>query len=328
MTVVVRGLPIVARPSADRALLRGFLERHRLFAAYALCDLDEREFGRTRWAVAMAGSHLIAVGMEYTGPTPQSMFVLGHNDGIAAILRDVLRPRVAYISAATVALPAIASSYRVEPGPAMIRMCVDRASFRPHPAAVERLLPVEVGELNRLYGLGFGAWLPPDTVADGVYFGIRSGGRLIAAAGTHVISREARLGVVGNVMTHAEHRNRGFAKAVTSAVTAALLRQCDDVVLNVRADNPPAIAAYRALGYVEHCRFEERLIRRTASSWLSMPGRFRRLLGARPTFGARFTYDQAHPLGTAEDPVAGADTKVGEEPHAAPGPASAHEESR
>lgn len=324
--VAARGLPIVARPSADRAVLRSFLEPDRLFAAYALCDLDEREFGRTRWGVATAGSRLIAVGMEYTGPAPQSMFVLGHSDGIAAILRDVLRPRVAYIAAATAALSAVASSYRVEPGPAMVRMRVDRASFRPHPAPVERLLPVEVSELNRLYGLGFGAWLPSAAVADGVYFGIRSGGRLVAAAGTHVISREARLGVVGNVMTQAEYRNRGFAKAVTSAVTAALLRWCDDVVLNVRADNPPAIAAYRALGFEEHCRFEERLIRRTAPSWPAMPGPFRRLFGARATSGTQFTYDQAHPLEAAIDPAAG--DGAGSGPDAAPQPTEPSEEPR
>lgn len=293
MTATVEGRPIVARASSDRAVLRGFLERDRIFAAYAVCDLDDREFGRAKWAVAMSGNHLVAVGMEYTGPTPQSMFVLGHNDGIAAILRDVLRPRAAYIAVAPAAIPAVAQAYRVEPGPQMIRMRVDRASFRPFPAPVERLLPVEVGELNRLYQLGFAAWLPSGAVAEGVYFGVRAGGRLVAAAGTHVVSREAKMGVVGNVMTHADYRNRGLAKAVTSAVTQELLRYCDDVVLNVRSDNPPAIAAYRTLGYEEHCRFEERLIRRSAPSW-PVPGPFRRFFGPRPAAGPPLTYDQAH----------------------------------
>jgi hypothetical protein len=37
------------------ALLRAFLERDRLRAAYALCDLDPREFGRTRWGIAQRG---------------------------------------------------------------------------------------------------------------------------------------------------------------------------------------------------------------------------------------------------------------------------------
>jgi len=30
---------VVARTTIDRELLRGFLERDRLFAAYAICDL-------------------------------------------------------------------------------------------------------------------------------------------------------------------------------------------------------------------------------------------------------------------------------------------------
>ena len=71
----------------------------------------------------------------------------------------------------------------------MIRMWVDRTRFQPAPAQVERLLPVEVGELNRLYQLGFAAWLPSSAIAEGVYYGIRVNGRLVAAAGTHVISR-------------------------------------------------------------------------------------------------------------------------------------------
>lgn len=302
-TVVVGNrASVVARAATDRALLRGFLERDRLFAAYALCDLDEREFGRTRWGIATAGDQVVAVGVEYSGPTPQPLFLMGRNDGIGAILRDVIRPRAAYVAVTTPVVPAVAQLYRVEPGPPMIRMHVDRASFRPWPATVERLLPVEVGELNRLYQLGFAAWLPSSTIAEGVYFGIRSGGRLVAAAGTHVVSREAQLGVVGNVMTHADHRNHGYAKAVTSAVTAELLRYCDDVVLNVRSDNPPAIAAYSTLGYAEHCRFEERLVRRTAPTWPSLAGPLRRLFSMWPTAAGPVPVDQAHPI-APEDAV-------------------------
>ena len=46
---------LVARTTTDRALLRAFLEGDRLYSAYALCDLEEREFSRTRWGVAWAG---------------------------------------------------------------------------------------------------------------------------------------------------------------------------------------------------------------------------------------------------------------------------------
>jgi RimJ/RimL family protein N-acetyltransferase len=268
---------IVVRETADRAMLRAFLETDRLYAAYALCDLDDREFLRTRWGVAFSAGRPIAVVLQYAGYSPQPIFVMGENEGIEAILANVIKPRTAYVAALPVHLPAIAACYRVDSGPAMQRMWVDAAHFRPFPADVERLLPVEIGELNRLYQLGFAAWLPASAIADGLYYGIRVGGHLVSAAGTHVISSAARLAVVGNVMTHADFRGRGYATAVTSAVTAELLRFCDRVVLNVRADNPPALAAYRRLGYQIHVTFEERLIHRSEPVWSGWKGTFRRI---------------------------------------------------
>ena len=157
-------------------------------------------------------------------------------------------------------------------------MSVNREGFRPLSGPQVRLSKVDLVDLNRLYGLGFSGWLPADAIVNGVYYGIRVAGRLVAAAGTHVISPEGRLAAVGNVLTHADFRGRGFAKLTTSAVTQELLRYCDDVVLNVRADNPPAIAAYTALGYREHCRFEERLAHRRGAPWDSILAQLGKLL--------------------------------------------------
>ncbi|HEY8819432.1 MAG TPA: GNAT family N-acetyltransferase [Candidatus Limnocylindrales bacterium] len=267
---------IVARGTTDKALLGAFLERDRLYAAYAICDLEEREFARTRWGVAYDGDAPIAVVLEYNGPTPQPLFAMGDQDGVAVVLRDLIRPRVAYLAAPPPLISAVETAYRVDPGPSMVRMWVDRAHFRPYPATVQRLLPAEIGELNRLYQLGFASWLPAGAIADGVYYGLRVNGQLVSAAGTHVVSPGARLAVVGNVLTHIDYRGRGFATAVTGAVTADLLRTCDQVVLNVRADNPPALNAYRRLGYLEHMRFEERLVHRLGSPWPDLAASVRR----------------------------------------------------
>jgi ribosomal protein S18 acetylase RimI-like enzyme len=49
----------------------------------------------------------------------------------------------------------------------------------------------------------------------------------------------------------------------------------------VRADNPPALAAYRRLGYQNHATFEERLIHRTESVWSGWTGQIRRLFAGR-----------------------------------------------
>jgi ribosomal protein S18 acetylase RimI-like enzyme len=168
----------------------------------------------------------------------------------------------------------------------MVRMWVDRSTFRPaEDPGVERLVPGDAGELNRLYRLGFGSWLPPQAVAEGLYYGIRVNGRLVAAAGTHVIGRQARIAVVGNVLTQPEFRGRGYAQATTAAVTAGLLEFCDHVVLNVRSDNPPALNAYRRLGYAEHVRFEERLAHRIGSLWADIASALLRFGRQRETQG-------------------------------------------
>jgi ribosomal protein S18 acetylase RimI-like enzyme len=268
---------IEARATRDRGLIRAFLGADRLFAAYALCDLDEREFGRTRWGIAFESGVPVALALEYSGLAPQPLFVMGDPDGVAAVLRDVIRPRTAFLAALPDQKAAIDRLYRVDPGPPMVRMWVDRSNFQPAPGPAARLLPAEISDLNRLYNLGFTAWLPAAAIAQGVYYGIRIGGRLVAAAGTHVISPDARLAAVGNVMTHRDYRGRGYAKVTTSAVTQELLRSCDQVVLNVRSDNPSALAAYRRLGYREHVRFDERLVHRRNAGWDSIVSPLRRL---------------------------------------------------
>ena len=274
----IEGRALEISMTRDRELLRRFLERDRLRAAYAICDLEPREFARSKWGVAMQGGEPVAVVLEYGGLTPQPLFAMGDGEAITAILREVIKPRLVYLATDESLLASVAQVYTIDPGPQMSRMFVNRQLFRPVLGPALRLSPIDIVDLNRLYGLGFTGWLPAELVAQGVYYGVRVAGRLVAAAGTHVISPEGKLAAVGNVMTHADHRGRGFAKVTTSAVTQELLRTCDEVVLNVRSDNPPAIAAYRALGYAEHCRFEERLAHRRGAPWDSILAQLGRLL--------------------------------------------------
>src|SRR5687767_10712611 len=105
---------IVVEPTRDKQLLRAFLERDRLRAGYAVADLEEREFAKSRWGVASVGGEPIAVVLEYGGLTPQPLFVMGENDGIVAILRDVIRPRLAYLAADERHLAAVAGVYRID----------------------------------------------------------------------------------------------------------------------------------------------------------------------------------------------------------------------
>ena len=278
------GTRLVTETTTDRDLIKAILDRDRIFSAYALADLEDRETGRSRWGIARAGDEVVSLVLEYGGPSPQPLFVTGRDDGIEAILRDVIKPSIAYVACLPSSVRAVESRYRLENGPQMVRMWVDRETFRPaFDPGVEPLAPGDAGELNRLYRLGFGSWLPPQAISEGIYRGIRVNGRLVAAAGTHVIGRRAKIAVVGNVLTQPEFRGRGYAQATTAAVTAHLLEFCDHVVLNVRSDNPPALNAYRRLGYAEHVRFEERLGHRIGSLWADIASALRRFAQRRET---------------------------------------------
>ena len=195
---------------------------------------------------------------------------MGDPDGCSAILADVIRPRDAYFAGRVEHQPALATHYDLETPLSMLRMVVDRRSFRPFGGPARRLGADDVDALNRLYQLGFGARLPASVVEEWVYYGVWSDGRLVAAAGTHALNLAEGIAVVGNVMTHADYRGNDFAKMVTGAVTAELLEAVPDVALNVHLDNHPAVAAYSRLGYREYCRLVERLGRRRSGGFRIM----------------------------------------------------------
>lgn len=265
---VAQALELRARTVADRDEIAAYLRTDRRYAAYALGDLDSPNRRRLTWAMAYdLGGKPAALAMHQEGLVPQPLFVMGEPDGVRAILASVIRPRDAYFQAQERHEAALTELYQLEAPLAMLRMVVDPVSFRPFAGPAERLGPADIDDLNRLYQLGFRTGFPPSVLEEGIYYGVRVRGRLVSAAGTHVINAREGMGVVGNVMTHADFRGHDFAKMVTSAVTAELLNRTGEVALNVHADNVPAIAAYTRLGYVTHCHLVERLGRRRAGGW-------------------------------------------------------------
>lgn len=259
---------IRARAVSDRDEIAAFLRTDRLFAAYALGDLDGPNRRRVAWGMAHGDrGDAIAVAMHHEGLVPQPLFLMGDAAGCRSILESVIRPRDAYLMATEALDAAVGALYELESPVAMLRMAVDRLTFRPYAGPAERLTALDIDDLNRLYQLGFRAGFPASVVEDGIYYGVRVRGRLVSAAGTHAINDREGIGVVGNVLTHVDYRGHDYAKMVTSAVTADLLARVTDVALNVHASNASAVAAYARLGYRTHCRLTERLIRRRQGGW-------------------------------------------------------------
>ena len=265
---VAQSTRLRARAVSDRNEIAAFLRTDRLYAAYALGDLDGPNRSRVAWGMAHdGGGRPTALVMHHEGLVPQPLFLMGAPDGCRAVLESVLKPRDAYLQGSELHEAAVRDLYELERPIAMLRMAVDRATFVPFAGPAERLTALDIDDLNRLYQLGFRAGFPASVVEEGVYYGVRVRDRLVAAAGTHAVNPRERIAVVGNVMTHVDFRGHDFAKMVTSAVTAELLQHVSDVTLNVHADNEPAVAAYDRLGYRTHCHIVERLAHRRHGGW-------------------------------------------------------------
>jgi ribosomal protein S18 acetylase RimI-like enzyme len=255
-------------PVTDRAEVADFLRTDRLYAAYALGDLDASVRRRAAWGMAYdADGQPRGLAMQHMGLPPQPLFLMGDPAACREVLSAEVRPRYAFVQARHELAAAFSDLYRADLPVSLLRMVVDRGSFRPHAGGAVRLGLADIGELNRLYQLGLGGGFPASVLEDGIYYGVWVGGRLVAAAGTHVINVAEGIAVVGNVLTHADHRGQGHAKATTSSVTAELLGRVPDVALNVYADNAPAVAAYARLGYREYCRLGEWIAYRRAGGW-------------------------------------------------------------
>jgi len=71
----------------------------------------------------------------------------------------------------------------------------------------------------------------------------------VCVAGVHVYSSRYRVSALGNITTHPDHRNQGYARLATRHLCHDLLEEVDYIGLNVKADNLPAIRLYQSLGF-------------------------------------------------------------------------------
>jgi ribosomal protein S18 acetylase RimI-like enzyme len=263
----------------DRAAIRERLTTARAYATYAIAYLDPRLFSLASFYEATSGSRWALV-MHARGGLGTSTLTLGDAAIVESLLRLHPAPRQTFLTCDPTHVDGLLTAHNLWRPQTMLRMQVSRASFQPkgNPSTVRRLIDADAPDLNTLYAIeGDGLHYSGRQISQGVYFGAYVRGRLVSAAGTHIHSTSEAVGVVGNVFTHPDHRGRGLGTAVTSAVTAQLLRTCDLVVLNVDPANRTARHIYETLGYAEAGRLVEAMATRRDS--LSPMPLVRRLLG-------------------------------------------------
>jgi len=231
----------------DSEEILSFLQQDRLYAAYAIGDLEPSLFARCQWFGAEDDGKTQALALLFTGLHPHALFTMGDDAGVAAILDSALRlgsgqalqSKLAYFTSRPEHLTVLEAFYDLDEVEQMLRMVITSADFRPvlsppvlsvaegpkgHvPGPAIRLNPTHLDQLLELYRLGGGSAFAPYQLRDGVYYGIEVSGQLVSVAGTHLVSPTFGVAAVGNIFTRPNHRRRGYATACTSHVVEELL---------------------------------------------------------------------------------------------------------
>ena len=133
-------------------------------------------------------------------------------------------------------------------------MVADERSFKPYSAGAAIRLDAgdshhveEFLRLTRIAGWKIDREKAKDLLMKRRYYGLFENGRLVSIA--CAFFRMPEIWPIGNVYTHPDYRGKGYAKAVTSAITRDALQSGAKALLHVAEDNIPAIRVYEALGY-------------------------------------------------------------------------------
>lgn len=242
----------------DRDAILRLLQPDRVFAAYAIGDLEPSLFDQCQWVVAEHESGSAALALLFKGFEPPALLTFGDPQGIALILSAAIRPAAAYAVFAEWHRPSLEAHYALEGTKRMLRMVWSESAPLPRSSPlVFRVGGDRLAELQSLYRLYADACFGPYQLMQGIFYGVERDGRLVAVAGTHLVAHSYGVAAVGNVFTHPDYRGRGYARACTAEVLRELRGRAQTVVLNVGVENAAARHVYETLGFAPACEFCE-----------------------------------------------------------------------
>ena len=238
---------------SDKHTIRTILRRDPAWCVYALGDLSPEMFPKTAWFTPDLSLVLKDYGTSI-------LFAMG-TCSISEALEDVTWP--VHLQVREDALDAIARHATIDSRREMRRMIWTSRRDLPHDVRATRLGAADVDAVQTLYADGEPTGESPDffypaMIDRGVFFGIYEDHALVAAAGTHLVSRDEGAAAMGNIYTRRDRRGRGLGRIVTAAVMRELAG-IETVGLNVRAGNDAAIHLYESLGFTFYCTFYEAL---------------------------------------------------------------------
>ena len=257
------------RRVTDKRALHALLIQDRIAGAYLLGDLDDNYFDFCQWWGAhRADGALESVLLLYTGLRLPAILTFGDPTGVEDILdTEAVRnglPAQFYAHVMNGHLAALQNHYNIGELRSMVRMGLSKAEFL-HPGddltGVKSVGHGHTASLMSLYQYYPDSFFEPYQLESGFYFGAEADGELVSVAGTHIFSEEYDIAAIGNIVTHPDYRSQGHSRRCTTRLLEALFTKVSLAALNVERDNAAAQRVYRRLGFTDHVRYLEGMIR-------------------------------------------------------------------
>jgi len=235
--------------------IEAFLRKNVPLHIYSIGDLDDFFWQDTQWHALKENNEIQALVLIYTGQSLPTLQALSEQaDPMRKLLRsisDILPGRFhAHLSPGVG--EALRERYKIESCGKHYRMMLNnkRLGSIVDYSRVVRLVDDDLNQMLQLYKEAYpDNWFDPRMLQTRQYFGIKIDNKLVSVAGIHVYSEKYKVAALGNIVTHPDYRDRGFAKSITARLCRSLSENVDHIGLNVKADNKTAIALYEKLGF-------------------------------------------------------------------------------
>ncbi len=246
-----------------KAEIEAFARKNPFLHIFEIGDLDDFFWPYTLWYGWQEHGELQQLALIYTQfDTPT---LLAFADPPHEQMRDFLKallpllPRRIFAQIDSNSVELFADSYQIEPHGLLWKMAlVDFSKIANIDTTdVIQFSDNDLETLEEFYSDAYPTNVfSARMLQTGRYYGVRQGKTVMSAAGVHVYSLAYRVAALGNVSTQHEFRGRGLAAKVCARLCQVLYAEgIEQIGLNVKADNPTAIALYERLGFEKVAEF-------------------------------------------------------------------------
>ncbi|KAA3636134.1 MAG: GNAT family N-acetyltransferase [Calditrichaeota bacterium] len=251
--------------TTDKPRLQHHFEKDKVLFSYHLGDLDDFYWDNCQWAVDYADrARIEECILIYTGCKVPSIMAFGVSERFDGLLEQMipLMPPKFYCHFFKNSRKKFLDAFKESSLGSFYKMQLQTFHKVENKDGhnIVQLDKTHIPELESLYERAYPEnYFIEKMLETGKYYGVIIDNKIVSVTGVHVDSDKYKVAVLGNITTDPEYRGKGLATIVTSHLLEKLTADEKLVCLNVRSDNPAAIASYKKLGFVKVHDYEESL---------------------------------------------------------------------